>query len=603
MNIVTKANRPFTLLVIPLFVFVAFIVFVASLIFTFTAVETIKSTVSVLHLEIAERTRAIILKSVNERIDEQRQLGRSIVRGQEKTSELLATFLHDNPQFANVALVNKKGEEVARLDRYRVVSSAELKSYGTESFPAMTPGQFFVSPIFFSNLGEPLVTITTPIISLLGEFDGVVTAELSLKFIWSLVEEINIGKNGKVYVVDDRGTLIADPDSSLVLANTNLLSRPIVSRLITEKKIIDGLKTKDQYTNLGITMFTTGIWVNNFNWGIITEEPLEDAFFASRRVLVVGMGLSVVFTVLFFLLVFSFRRLLLSNQFLEVERQRVAEQSKKLGENVFLLNKLNKELNNNATLLHRREIELTQSNTKLQELDKVKSEFISVAAHQLRTPLSAIKWTLSILLEESGSHMTAQEHSLILKAEESNERVINLINEMLVVSRIESGKMKYDPIIGHVEDVIESVILDFAGQAHVRNITLTFKKNTQQFYVRLDTEKIRAVIQNLIENSIRYTKDGGTITIHTRIEKGAEVVTIADNGIGIPERQQSTIFNKFFRADNAVKAQTEGTGLGLFIAKSIVEWHGGRLWFESKEGQGTTFSFTLPLAGAENRDA
>jgi signal transduction histidine kinase len=263
------------------------------------------------------------------------------------------------------------------------------------------------------------------------------------------------------------------------------------------------------------------------------------------------------------------------------------------------------ELDKSWRLLSKREEELTLVNERLRELDKVKSEFISVAAHQLRTPLSAIKWTLSLLIDEDSQNLTSEQRSLLMKGYESNERIINLINDMLVVTRIEAGKIQYNFSLIHMEDLIDSVLLDFSGQAYVRKVKLAFERPASQLpYVNADPEKIRNVIQNLVENAMYYTKDGGEIIISTNTdESGFIKVMIKDNGIGIPARQQTSIFNKFFRADNAVKFKTDGSGLGLFVVKSTIEKHGGRVGFESVEGKGTTFYFSLPVADSKNEAA
>lgn len=241
--------------------------------------------------------------------------------------------------------------------------------------------------------------------------------------------------------------------------------------------------------------------------------------------------------------------------------------------------------------------DLTLANERLLELDKVKTEFISVAAHQLRTPLSAIKWALSLLIDEDSTNLSPEQRSLIMKGYESNERIINLINEMLVVTRIESGKAQYNFTLIHIEDLINSVLSDFAGLTYAHKINLSFEKSPAPLpYINADPEKIRGVIQNLIENALIYTRNGGSVVLKAVLENNMVKVSIKDNGIGIPEHQQSSIFNKFFRADNATKVQTDGSGLGLFIAKNTIEKHGGKIDFESILGKGTTFYFTLPLA-------
>jgi len=244
-----------------------------------------------------------------------------------------------------------------------------------------------------------------------------------------------------------------------------------------------------------------------------------------------------------------------------------------------------------------RTAELEQANKRLEELDKVKTEFISVAAHQLRTPLSAIKWTLSLLLEDDTHTLTSEQKSLLMKGYESNERIINLINKMLVVTRIESGKMQYDftPIL--IENLIDAVLLDFTGQAKEREVSIVFARPSEQLpYIEADPDKIRAVIQNLVENALFYTRPKGTITLSAQTHDGVIEVSVQDDGIGIPQEQQAGIFNKFFRADNAVKERTDGSGLGLFVIKNIIETHGGRISFKSVENVGTTFTFTLPVA-------
>jgi len=247
--------------------------------------------------------------------------------------------------------------------------------------------------------------------------------------------------------------------------------------------------------------------------------------------------------------------------------------------------------------VEKRTKELTDANARLLELDKIKSDFISVAAHQLRTPLSALKWVLGILKDEGSQNLTPEQRSLVLKGAESNERMVNLINEMLVVTRIESGKERFAFVPLHVEDIIENTMIDFAGQAHVRRINLNFDKPLERLgYISADPQKIRDVMQNLIENAMRYTLDGGSITVRAVREENMAHVSVADTGIGIPDAQKPNIFNKFFRADNAVKLITDGSGLGLFIAKSIIEKHGGTLTFESSVGKGTTFHIRLPMS-------
>lgn len=259
------------------------------------------------------------------------------------------------------------------------------------------------------------------------------------------------------------------------------------------------------------------------------------------------------------------------------------------------LKRVNDELDRASRMLVRKDLELSRANERLRELDKTKSEFISVAAHQLRTPLSAVKWIFSMLLEDAHSPLSDEQKSLVRKGFESNERMIRLINDLLTVSRIEAGKFRYQFFPLRLSDIVASVIEDFKGPASDRNIELVYVEPEADLPIALlDPEKMRSALQNLIENAVKYTLAGGTVTV--RLDREGESVrcSVSDTGIGIAKADQPKMFSRFFRSASAMKIETDGSGLGLFITRTIVERHGGRVWFETEEGKGTTFFFTIP---------
>ena len=235
--------------------------------------------------------------------------------------------------------------------------------------------------------------------------------------------------------------------------------------------------------------------------------------------------------------------------------------------------------------------------TEAKMLERKKSEFVSVVAHQLRTPLSGIKWTLHMLISGDFGEMTNEQKVFLMKSYENNERMISLVNDMLAADRIESGRMKYDLIRINIRDLVENVLFEVFPNAEKRRIKINFNSPPEEkFVVLVDPSKIRAVLQNLLENSIKYTMEGGAIYINISKQDSVVTVTIKDNGIGIPKEQKQQIFTRFFRAPNALKLEANGTGLGLYMVKKIVEQHGGKVWFESEENNGSTFYFSLPLA-------
>lgn len=231
-------------------------------------------------------------------------------------------------------------------------------------------------------------------------------------------------------------------------------------------------------------------------------------------------------------------------------------------------------------------------------IEAMKSEFVSIAAHQLRTPLSAIKWTTRMLLDGDLGELNEEQTELVEKTYASNERMVNLINDLLNVSRIEEGRYLYKPELVHIEEITDPIIDSYKAEIERRGLKIEVKKpNKETPTVVADQEKITLVIQNLLDNAMKYSLKGGDIifTITHNDKDNRVQVSIKDSGVGIPKDQQERLFGKFFRATNVIRMETEGSGLGLFISKNIIEAHEGRIWFDSEEGKGSTFYFDLPV--------
>jgi len=234
--------------------------------------------------------------------------------------------------------------------------------------------------------------------------------------------------------------------------------------------------------------------------------------------------------------------------------------------------------------------------TREKIIERLKTEFVSIAAHQLRTPLSAIKWTLRMILDGDLGKVPQEQRKFLEGTYGSNERMIKLINDLLNVTRIEEGRFLYDIQSQDIIEIVRKVIDPLKEIAKRKKVKFSFKAPKREMpRVRVDSEKISLAIQNLVDNAIHYTKSGGEIKVSLRYSKKEKQIlfSVKDTGIGIPKEQQKRVFTRFFRAANAVRAETEGTGLGLFIAKNIVKAHEGKIWFESVEGKGTTFYFSL----------
>ncbi len=241
----------------------------------------------------------------------------------------------------------------------------------------------------------------------------------------------------------------------------------------------------------------------------------------------------------------------------------------------------------NATL------QLRRTNDKLKALDETKDEFISMASHQLRTPLTSVKGYMSMVIEGDAGKLSAAQKKLLDQAFASSQRMVYLIADLLNVSRLRTGKFIIEPANSNLADVVEGEVNQLVETAKGRKLTLTYAKPKDFPTMSLDETKIRQVIMNFIDNAIYYTPADGKIDV-SLTDKGESVeFLVTDNGLGVPKADQHHLFSKFYRAGNARKARPDGTGLGLFMAKKVIIAQGGSLIFRSVEGKGSTFGFSF----------
>jgi len=244
-------------------------------------------------------------------------------------------------------------------------------------------------------------------------------------------------------------------------------------------------------------------------------------------------------------------------------------------------------------------IKVIRDITRERMIAKSKSEFISIAAHQLRTPLSAVKWAMKLVIDGDMGPLNIEQLQFLNRGYETNQKMIALVNDLLNVARIEDGRFGYVFEKANVLDVIESIINSSKLASKERNVEVELVKHTETLEPFVfDAEKLSLVIQNLLDNALKYTNSGGKVVMEVGTEGDYLKVKVSDNGVGVPKKQLDRLFSKFFRAENVIHMETTGSGLGLFIVKNIVNRHGGEIKVASEEGKGTSFTFTLPLKEA-----
>jgi PAS domain S-box-containing protein len=233
--------------------------------------------------------------------------------------------------------------------------------------------------------------------------------------------------------------------------------------------------------------------------------------------------------------------------------------------------------------------------------ERLKSDFISIASHQLRTPLSAIALYSQMLHDGLAGELSTKQQSFVETTISATKRMNELITTLLNITRIEAGSIAIDPHHMQLVPLMRDLLKEFAPEAASKPVMLHFEPEHDGLAVHSDALLIREVLANLVSNAIKYTPGGGSVRVVMQ-QKGSHIMcTVQDTGYGIPAASQQYIFTKFFRADNIIMQDVSGTGLGLYLTKTIVENLQGELWFESTEGEGTSFHVTIPIEGVEKR--
>ena len=241
--------------------------------------------------------------------------------------------------------------------------------------------------------------------------------------------------------------------------------------------------------------------------------------------------------------------------------------------------------------------------------ERAKSEFLTLASHQLRTPISAIGWLGEILLSDDAGRLTTEQRDHIKHIYDSNQRLASIVDAMLIVSGLEVGQLEVRREVVDLPDVAHKALTDQIDLHPGKELHITEKYDDKLAKLRLDLRLTKIILQNVFSNAVKYTPKGGSIVVaiarsgerlHSK-SKGSVLITVTDTGYGIAEGDQKAVFSKMFRAENIKSKDTDGTGLGLFIVKEVLQEVGGKIWFTSTEGKGSTFSILLPLEGMKHQ--
>jgi two-component system sensor histidine kinase VicK len=674
---------------------------------------------------LSEKIRALIIHSQSTTVQQ--------LNAPQAAQELTTLFSQDK-DIVHISLANQAGKELVSMDNQLHNSSLQDISK-SDSFRVVNflGGKEYVSPVKFDDAGNPRVTISVPLLAFtkpqdLGaistaepgvirnqdDIKGVLVTEVDLGGLWQAVLATAKSSSdvGYAYVVDDKGTVIAHPDSQFARGQYNAAKVPVVSSLLgavgTETPAgtphsIEGPSEKN------VPSLATYQKIPAAPWAVIFTDPLSSIYANVDQVSRIGLALTVVvilaaavisialsryFTTPILRIAQTAEQIGQGNLDATVPPLRRHDEIATLGRSIndmgarlkkFVAN-ISAERNqleiilnstaegvialddqNRIVIANQAAGKLTQQpaeslvgqpvntvfvwskdkepqsinylaqgtatyedlqyttpdgeihyvdlviartgqsvegvqviitihdETKSRELDAMKLDFVSMAAHELRTPITGIRGYLELILYRFENELDEEIKKYVNHAHNSSIELIGLINNLLNISRIERGALtlsmdKVDWITS-----IQRTLSNAQFNAQEKHINLSYEGPSEDCFIVADTVAIQEVINNLVSNALKYTPEGGKVTVRLKHIDGHYLTEVSDTGIGIPKSAISNLFTKFYRVHGGLASGSGGTGLSLFISRSIVERHGGRIWVKSDEGKGSTFSFTLPV--------
>jgi len=532
---------------------------------------------------------------------------------------VLSQALGALPFLQSEAYVNLAGQETAAADRqdlFGVATSSLANVASSPGFEAAKAGDYYLGSVTYAS-GTPLVPFASPVKDGNGNIIGAIMGVAALTDLQTIVASATIGQAGYLYLVDNNGAVIAGSGSAAAGGDlSDDIGTPTVSQLPMVQKVIGGtnaLTPQEQmrYKNaFGQEVVAGGMPLaeDGQNWGLVAEWPTSEAD-ALINALLLRDAIMLCAVFLFIVLLSGGLALIIVRPIEKLEEGTARVAQGKFDEGVSIttgdeLEELGDSFNDMVM--------------GLKQLEQLKDEFVFIAAHELRTPVAAMKGYLQLILDGTTGAITAETRSFIEKVIGSNQRLIQLVNDLLEVARSQAGRLtiKVAPI--DIAPPIASTLDELKSLADEKGVTMTYNATLPPAAgagaplprVMADADRVKEVVVNLVGNAIKYM--GGTGTITVTHELGTEpapatgtflITHIADTGIGMSAEAQQKLFQKFYRVQTDKTRDITGTGLGLFIVKEIVEKMGGVIGVTSEEGKGSTFSFALQVAGEDTGTA
>lgn len=501
-----------------------------------------------------------------------------------KNSDTLSSL-----NFFELFILDKNGEVHISTDPSQELKHKEDRIYYQEGLKKTT-----LQPFYYSlTHKEPAITIAMPIRNKNNTVTGVLAGRMRLERVSRIMEErTGLGASGETYLVNEFHFLVSSTRYGYSLRQ-GLFTEGVDTCL---KDHTSGTAFYKNYK--GDLVIGAYRWISKYNVCMIAEIAQSEAFTSVERF----RNLSTLFGITVFLMISILGVMIARSLINPIRILQAGANAIGLGnlDYRFIL-KTSDEFGDLASEFDKMRIRLKEVKNRDDALSRLKSEFVSIAAHQLRTPISGIKWALNALLHKEIGAITKRQEKYIRTLYQNNERMITLVGDLLDVVKLEEGKFGFVKNLTDLIVMVERIITELTRIAKEKNINFKFEKPKGKIPLTfIDEEKIRMALFNIIENALFYTHPGGTVTVRVNEDGHGNIgIFVTDNGIGISKEKLSHVFEKFSRGDEAIRMNPSGSGFGLYIAKNIIDYSGGTIKIVSEQKKGTVLKILLPIADAK----
>lgn len=521
----------------------------------------------------------------------------------EEHAHNLRRLLHQLPLVQEISLVDMAGQETFGVSKMRLMTLDDLRDVShVAAFEDAQTGAIGWQDVYLSPNGEPLLKVFVPKLApLTRKPEGYIEAVVSLRGLWDEVMAFKVGRGGVMYVVDANGRLLAHPDYSLVLADTNIGSSFLFQTLQNGQPLPNAYRSAWDKPVMG----SAGA-IPDLGWWVVVEQVTAEALAPVRTLfyfLLVGVLLAMAASAIpgwFIARSVTHPITTLSADAVAVGQGALSLRSNiqredEIGQLASAFNHMVAELQVYATELENRVAlrteELQIALERAMEADRVKSEFLATVSHELRTPLTSIKGFAETLLSEDVTWDQATQRDFLSTIVEESDRLRDLVNQLLDMAQLEAGSLHLQRHRCDLLHIIAVTLERLHPLLKSHAVRVAIPTDLPPIYA--DRERVIDILRNLLENVVKYTPPGTSITLTGQVVGDEVQIDLNDNGPGIPEDVLPHLFERFHRGDHP---DIPGTGLGLAICRGLVQAHGGRIWAESRVGEETTVHFTLPIS-------